>query len=53
MSEASSALIRFLQGFSRPACGDADEKDQGRPDRKNIEAEQGDSKDEHFYIEQG
>ena len=48
VSKASSVLIRFLQGFPLSTRGDADEKDQGKPDQKNIQAEQGDSKDERF-----
>ena len=34
-------------------CGDTDEKDQGRPDGKNVKAEQGESQDGRSYIEQG
>jgi len=53
VSGAHSALVWLPLGFPWSTCGDADEKDQGRPDRKNIQAEQGDSQNGRSYIEQG
>jgi len=50
---SSSVLFRFSQGTPWLKGGDADEKDQGKPDRKNIQAKQGDAKYEKSYIEQG
>ncbi len=51
--EKRSILVWILPGSPWLMRGDTDEKDQGRPDRKNVKAEQGDSQDGRSYIEQG
>lgn len=51
--ETRSVLVWLLQGSSWSACDETDEKDQGKPDRKNVQAEQGDSQNRRSYIEQG